>query len=62
MRLGWSGIRAAGSSLRLQPGHHSSLTARNFQHTANQVRHDLCGKQHHNRELLMMGILMLETC
>ena len=33
-----------------------------LQHTANQERHDQCGKQHHSRELLMMGIVMLETC
>jgi len=59
VQLGWSGVRAAGSSL--QPGHHSSLTAPNLQHTANQKRHDQCGKQHHSRELLMMGIVMPET-
>jgi len=46
----------------VQPGHYSSLTAPNLQHTANQERHDQCGKQHYSRELLMMGIVMLETC
>ena len=46
----------------LQPGHHSSLTAPNLQHTANQERNDQCGNQHHSRELLMMGIVMPETC
>ena len=25
-------------------------------------RYDQCGNQHHSRELLMMGIVMLETC
>jgi len=49
-----------GSSL--QPKHHSSLTAPNFQSTANQERNDQCGNQHHSRELLMMGIVMPETC
>jgi len=46
----------------LQPGHYSSLTAPNLQHTANQERNDQCGNQHHRRELLMMGIVMPETC
>jgi len=46
----------------LQPGHYSSLTAPNLQRTANQERYDQCGKQHHSRELLMMGIVMPETC
>jgi len=43
-------------------GHHSSLTAHNFQHTANQERNDQCGNQHYSRELPMMGIVMPETC
>ena len=60
MGLGWSSFRAAG--LSLQPGHYSSLTAPNLRHTANQERNDHCGKQHHSRELLMMDIVMLETC
>ena len=46
----------------LQPGHYSSLTALHLQPTANQERHDQCGKQHHSREVLIMGIGMLETC
>jgi len=58
--LGWSGVRVAGFSL--QPRHHSSLTTNHLQHTANQERHDQFGNQHHSRELLMMGIVMLETC
>jgi len=48
--------------LSLQPGHHTSLTAPNLQHTANQERHDQCGKQQHSRELLMMGIVVPEIC
>jgi len=52
------GLRA----ISLQPGHYSSLTAPNLQHTANQERNDQCGNQHHSRELLMMGVVMPETC
>ena len=64
VQLGWSSVRAAGSSLSLslQPGHHSNLTVPHLQHTANQERRDQCGKKHNSRELLMMGIVMLETC
>jgi len=46
----------------LQPGHYSSLTAPNLQHTANQERNNQCGNQHHSRVLLMIGIVMPETC
>ena len=60
VQLGWSSVRAAVCSL--QSGHYSNLTAPNLQHTANQERHDQCGKQYRSRELLMMGIVMLETC
>ena len=60
MRLGWSSVRAAG--YRLQPGHYSSLPAHNVQPTANQERDDQCGNQHYSRELLMMGIVVRETC
>jgi hypothetical protein len=48
--------------LLLQPGHYSSLTAPNLQPTANQERNDQCGNQHHSRELLMMSIVIPETC
>ena len=44
VQLGWSSVRVAGSSFSLQPGHYSSLTAPHLQHTANQERHDQCGK------------------
>ena len=46
----------------LQLGHYSNLTAPNLQPTANQERNDQCGNQHYSRELLMMGIVMSETC
>jgi len=61
-QLSWSSVRVAGSSLSMQPGHYSSITASNLQHTANQERNDHCGKKHHSRELLTLGIVMLETC
>jgi len=60
MRLGWIGVRDAGFSL--QPGHQSSLTAPNLQPTANQERKYQCGNQHYSRELLIMGIVVPETC
>jgi len=46
----------------LQAGHYSSLNAPNTQPTANKERNDPCGNQQHSRELLMMGIVMPETC
>jgi len=48
--------------LCLQSGHYSSLTAPNLQHTANQEQKDRYGNQHYSRELLMMGIVVPETC
>ena len=62
MRLGWSSVRDAGLCFSLQPGHYSSLTAPNVQPTGNQDRNDQCGNRYHNRELLMMGIVVPETC
>jgi len=50
------------SCFSLQPGHYSSITAPNLQHTTNQERNDQCGNQHQSRELLMMGIMVPETC
>jgi len=38
------------------------LTAPNLQPTANQERNDQYGNQHHSRELLMMDIVVPETC
>ena len=46
----------------LQPGHYSSLTAPNLQHTTNQERNDQRGNQHYSRVLLMMGVVEPETC
>ena len=50
------------SCYNLQPGHYSSLPAPNFQSTATQERDDQYGNQHYSRELLMMGIVVPETC
>jgi len=33
-----------------------------FLPTANQERYDQCNNQHYSRELLMMGIVVPETC
>ena len=49
-------------SYNLQPGDYSNLTAPNLQPTTNEERDDQCGNQHYNRELLMMGIVVPETC
>jgi len=46
----------------LYPGHYSSISASNLQPTANQEREDQSGNQHYSRELLMMGIVVPETC
>jgi len=64
VRLGWSSVRAAGCSMcyGLQPGHYSSLTVTILQPTANQERNDQCDNQHYSRELLMIGIVLPETC
>ena len=48
VRWGYVGI-VSGLQLQLQP-------------TANQERNDQRGKQHYSRELLMMGIVVPETC
>jgi len=57
-------FRAFGHNLcfSLQPGHYSILTAPNLQPTANQDRNDQFGNQRHSSELLVMGIVMPETC
>ena len=47
---------------RLQPRHFSNQTALNLEHTANQERNEQYGNQHHNCKLLMMGIVVPETC
>ena len=46
----------------LQSGHLSSLPAPNFQPTATEEPDGPCGTHHYSRELLMMGIIVPETC
>ena len=41
----------------IQPNH-----TPNLQHTSNQEQHDQCGNSPNSRKLLMMDILMSETC
>jgi len=53
VRCGYTGVVS---------GHYSSITAPNLQHTANQERNDQCGNQHYSHEILMMGIVVPETC
>ena len=63
MRLGWASVRAAGyNCFSLQTGHYSNLPAPNFQPAATQERDDQCDNQQHSRELLVMGIVVPETC
>jgi len=57
VKCGYAGVVSG-----LQPGHYSSLPVLNLQSTARQERNDQCGNQHHSRELLMMGIVVPETC
>jgi hypothetical protein len=49
-------------SFKTKPEHYSNLPAPNLQPTANQERNDQYGNQHYSRELLMMGIVVPETC
>ena len=50
------------SYFSLQLGHYPNLTAPNLQPTANQERNDQRGNQRYSSELLMMGIVVPETC
>jgi len=56
-----AGVVSELQAYSMQPGY-SSLTAPNLQPTANQERNDQRGNQHYIRELLMMGIVVPETC
>jgi len=42
--------------------YHMGLPAPNFQPTATQEPDGACGNQRYSRELLMMGIIVPETC
>jgi len=43
-------------------GHSSILPALNFQPAATREPDGLCGNQHYHRDLLMIGIMVPETC
>ena len=58
MWLGWSGIY----SFSLQHRYHSNPTVPKLQHTSNQEQYGQCGNSIECRKLLMMDILMSETC
>jgi len=53
---GWMSVRTVRS------GHSSILPALNFQPAATRGPEGLCGNQRYRRELLMMGIMVPETC
>ena len=46
----------------LRSGHSSILPAFNFQPAATREPDALCGNQRYRRELLMMGIMVPESC
>jgi len=50
------------SCYSLRYGHSSILPALNFQPAATGEPHGLYGNQRYRRELLMMGIIVPETC
>jgi len=54
-----SGRKAVNS---LRSGHSSILPALNFQPAGTREPDGLCGNQGYHRELLMMGIMVPETC
>jgi len=60
VRLGLSGVRFADWSL--QNEHHPKPAAPNIQHTTKGEQDDGVVIQQHSRKLLMMDILMSETC
>jgi len=47
---------------RLRSGQSSILPALNFQPAATREPDGLCGNQRYHRELLMIGIMVPETC
>jgi hypothetical protein len=57
VRCGYAGVVSG-----TVPGHRSTITLPNLQPIANQERKDQCVNQHNSRELLMMGIVVPETC
>jgi hypothetical protein len=59
--LGWSGNRVA-EGCSLQHGYHSNPSTPKLQHTSNQEHTTNVAIQQHSRKLLIMDILMSETC
>jgi len=59
--MGWSGIRVVGYSLQ-QHGYYSNPTTLKLQHTSNQEHTTNVVIKQNSRKLLMMDILMSETC
>jgi len=57
----WMSVRTEGCYI-LRSGHSSILPALNSQPAATQEPDGLCGNQRYRRELLMMGIMVPETC
>ena len=58
--LGWGGIRVAG--FKLPHGYHPNPTTPKFQHTSKQEHTTNVVIQLKSRKLLMMDVLMSETC
>ena len=58
--LGWHGIHVAGFSL--QHAYHAKPTTPKHQHTSNQEHTTNVVIQQNSHKLLMMDILMSETC
>ena len=57
----WMNVRTEGCN-SLRSGNSSILPALNFQPAATREPDGLCGNQHYRRELLIMGIMVPETC
>jgi len=58
----WCGWVWVVSVLQAEHGHHSKPAAPNLQDTTNREQNNRCGSSTANRKLLMMDILMSETC
>jgi len=61
VQAGWMSVRTEGC-YSLRSGHSSILPAHNFQPAATREPDGLCGNQRYRRELLMMCVMVPETC
>jgi len=61
VQVGWISVRIEGCN-SLRSGHSSILPALNFQPAATREPDGLYGNQPYRLELLMMGIMVPETC